>query len=363
MSAGETVEQGLVRNGPSEVAAQQNIRGEEFHVLIELPENEESDNQPEHRVAVAAQPVKIALGALCAHEHHDSRAAVQGRNWKQIESPEEQIELEKSREHIAGKVEVARNGIGEDPATCGANAQPDRRQKHKREIGGGTGEGHPGGAPWVTALPAGIKGGAGPADHAAGKYEREYGDHHHAPGLAADVRDGIESDLAAEGCRFVAAQFGNQGVGSFVASRGEKECNVPDETEDEKIGGELRHERDRVDAAELVCKAGALEATSTSSQTRGRESRGRQNRRPGKARVHAHRGRGFEIISRCEIRDSRRGQRKYRLSKSSRGEGGPWRTTHPCVAYELASLMSSRARLSAFLDSALASASGFSTRM
>src|SRR5216683_5580595 len=46
-----------------------------------------------------------------------------------------------------------------------------------------------------------------------------------------------------------------------------------------------------------------------------------------------------------------------------RGEGDPWRTTHPCVAYELASLMSSRARLSAFLDSVLASASGFSTRM
>ena len=56
------------------------------------------------------------------------------------------------------------------------------------------------------------------------------------PGLALDVRNGIERNLAAHRGGGVASDLGDEGVGGFVAGGGEKKGDVPDESESEQLG-------------------------------------------------------------------------------------------------------------------------------
>src|SRR4030081_548034 len=82
------------KKGIEELLWEQRIH---YHAL-DRPENvAESENrhhQPDHRVAVAPQPVQVALRTGFTHEQHDSRAAVEWRNRQQVKRSEQQIEKE-----------------------------------------------------------------------------------------------------------------------------------------------------------------------------------------------------------------------------------------------------------------------------
>ena len=70
-------------------------------------------------------------------------------------------------------------------------------------------------------------------------------------GFAADVRDGIERDLAAVKRGGIATRDGDERVRAFVAGGGEKKNDVPDESEDEKL---WIHCGDRLRWAGKLCK-------------------------------------------------------------------------------------------------------------
>src|SRR6267143_7025085 len=117
----------------------------------------------------------------------------------------------------------------------------------------------------MTALPERVVGRASQAEHGLSFAERKrnQGNHNHAPRFALDVRNGIERNLAAKGRSGVASDFGDEGVGRFVASGGEKKGNVPDESESEQFGREVRHGKSlgflRASSVEVtvrVCKGG-----------------------------------------------------------------------------------------------------------
>ena len=99
----------------------------------------------------------------------------------------------------------------------------------------------------MAALPKGIVGSAGPANHAAGKEKTEKRDDDHAKGFAANVGNGIESDLSAESGSRVAAAFGGQGVSSFMASSREEENDIGDEGDDQSLWVELIHKGVRLE--------------------------------------------------------------------------------------------------------------------
>ena len=90
----------------------------------------------------------------------------------------------------------------------------------------------------MAPLPVRIVGRAGPAEHrlSLAQRKRNQGNNDHAPGLALDVRNRIERDLAARGRGGIASDFGDEGVGRFVAGGGEKKSDVPDETKSEQFG-------------------------------------------------------------------------------------------------------------------------------
>ena len=83
----------------------------------------------------------------------------------------------------------------------------------------------------MTPLPVGIVGRASPPDDRLSKEEHQDGNNHHAPGLALDVRHGVEGYLPALEGRFVSAQLGHQRVRRFVAGGGKEEDHKQDEVE------------------------------------------------------------------------------------------------------------------------------------
>ena len=90
-------------------------------------------------------------------------------------------------------------------------------------------------------LPERVIRSAGPTDHRAAKQVRDDGREDHPERLSLDVRDGIESDLPSTESGWIAAQFGNQGMGGFVAGRREQKDQIPDQAQGQKFAGYLLH--------------------------------------------------------------------------------------------------------------------------
>jgi hypothetical protein len=93
----------------------------------------------------------------------------------------------------------------------------------------------------MPAFPERIVRSTRPTDHAAGEKKAEDRDNDHAKGRPANVWDGIEGDLASEGSGGVSSEFGDVGVGRFVAGGGEKKSYIPDKAEHKRFGREVWH--------------------------------------------------------------------------------------------------------------------------
>jgi len=225
----------------SERAEQKLIGDEGFDRSIDIAKHEKRDEKAGERKAVAAEPVEIAMRLRFVHEQHDAGAAVEWGNRKKIEDAKEQIEGKENVEHVAEKAEMPRGGI-EESSVGMSDADANGCEEHQCEVGGGTGHGHPGGTARMAALPVGIIGSAGPADHGAPHEERNEGDDNHAPRRAANVRDGVERNLPAQGSGLVATDLCGEGMRGFVAGSREEKGHVPHEAHDEKIGSDVRHE-------------------------------------------------------------------------------------------------------------------------
>src|SRR5215467_8366146 len=113
---------------------------ESFNRAVNVIERQHSDDDADHGEAVSANPVKVALRSAFAHEEQDHRAAIQGRDGKQVEGPEQQVQLEKYEEYLRGKIEVARGGVEVKPALPGADAEREGREGHEQKIGSGSGQ-------------------------------------------------------------------------------------------------------------------------------------------------------------------------------------------------------------------------------
>src|SRR5690349_9581913 len=113
-------------------------------------------------------------------------------------------------------------------------------QQHQSEICRRPRQSHPRRASRVTPLPERVEGCARPTEHGVHGEKRKEGNHNHAPGFAPHVRDGIERNLSAKRRRFVATDFCDERMRGFVAGGGKQKGDIPDESEDEKIGCEVR---------------------------------------------------------------------------------------------------------------------------
>lgn len=204
-------------------------------------ENDQAYEQTGHGETVAAQPIEIPLGAILGHEDHDAGAAIQWRNRKEIEGAEEKIQGKDDEKGQEDKTGFAGERIVRQEMVGTADAEGQRGNDHQREVGGGASQGHPGRAARMTAFPERIIRSTGPTNHAAGEKKAEDRENDHAKGRPADVRDGIEGDLASEGSGGVSSEFGDVGVGCFVAGGGEKKSNIPDKAENKCFGREVWH--------------------------------------------------------------------------------------------------------------------------
>ena len=224
------------REAALEMPGKQKLSCKVVEGAIQVAEDQEPNKKSGHGETVSTQPIEVAERSTFAHEQHDAGAAVERRDRKKIESAEEQIQREEDKQNAEREVGVAGDGVAMKPTSVGAEVQSEDGEKHEREVGGGAGEGHPRGAPRMAALPERIVRGAGPTHHKASDQEGENGNHDHSPRLAANVRDGIERNLAAKSGGFVATELGDESVRRFVTGGREKKGDVPDKTEGETVG-------------------------------------------------------------------------------------------------------------------------------
>lgn len=219
---------------------------EALDVRIDLAEDDQADEETGHGKAVAAKPVEIFLGGGFGHEEHDSCAAVERRNGKKIESTEEEVHQKHGNE--SGEEEVVVSiGLKVEEVQSAAGTKGEGSKEHEREICGGTGQSHPGRALGVAAFPERVERCAGPTNHASRKKETEKRDDDHAKRFATDVRDWIESDLAAEGGCRVATAIGDESMSGFMTSCRKKKDRVRDEGDHEVLWVELIHRRVRLE--------------------------------------------------------------------------------------------------------------------
>ncbi len=216
----------------------------EGHTLYDWenpPEDDQAHEKAGHGETVAAKPVQVTLRAILGHEDHDASAAIQRWNREEIEGAEEKIQGKENEENYRNKTRFAGERIVREKMVGTPDAESHRGKDHQGEVGSGTGQGHPGRAARMTAFPERIVRGTGPTDHAAGEKEAENRENDHAKGRPADMRDGIEGDLASKGSGGVSSEFGDVGVGRFVAGGGEKKSNIPDKAERKSFGREVWH--------------------------------------------------------------------------------------------------------------------------
>jgi hypothetical protein len=212
-------------------------------------EDDPGENQANHSEALGVKPIEKAKCGVFAHEESDTGVAVEWRNREKVEGAEKEIQDEKYAEESCGEACESRRGGGDDLSETGGVWTFENAGKHtasnrnggkndEREIGSGSGEGHPGGTARVAALPVGIVGSAGPTDHPVGHEVGQDGDGDEADGFAANVGQGIEGNLAAFEGGWVATDFGHKSVGAFVTGGGKQEDYVPHDAEDEEVGSQ-----------------------------------------------------------------------------------------------------------------------------
>ncbi len=209
-------------------------------------ENKEADKQAGHGEAVAAKPIEIFLGSGLAHEKHDDGAAIERRKGEEIEGAEKEIER-KEGEEGGEKETVGAVGLAVEEIHGAAGTKSEGADEHESEVSGGAGESHPGGTLGITALPEGVEGGAGEANHAAVENEEtEERKNDHAVGRAADVRNGVEGDLSAESGGGITTTLGDERVSGFMAGGGKKKDHVRDEAEDQEGWSKFGHKSVRL---------------------------------------------------------------------------------------------------------------------
>src|SRR5260370_21043025 len=78
--------------------------------------------QTQHRVAVAPQPVQVALRSGFPHEEHDARAAVERRNRQKIKRSQQQIEEEENAHDARLTVRAAGGFVDPKPMVSPAES-------------------------------------------------------------------------------------------------------------------------------------------------------------------------------------------------------------------------------------------------
>ena len=204
---------------------------EAFDVGKDLPKDDQADEQTGDGETVASQPVEIALGFIFAHEHHDGCAAIERGDGKEIESAQEKIQFNYDEQEHRYETGRAGKRIAMKELKRTADTKRQGTKNHQSEIRCGPRKSHARGSMRVTALPEGVIGSTGPANHAAGEKKSKDRDDDHAEGFAPDVGNGIQCDLATESSGVVAAELANEGVGSFMTGGREKKNQVIDESE------------------------------------------------------------------------------------------------------------------------------------
>src|SRR5271156_3315277 len=104
-----------------------------------------------------------------------------------------------------------------------------------------------------------------PPKHSAHEQERNNRYNHHSPGFAPHVRHRIQRHLPALSRRFIASPLGDKSVRRFVTGRRKQKRDIPNESENEKIGSEIRQvigpflssAPSRLEVVTLLCKQAA----------------------------------------------------------------------------------------------------------
>src|ERR1700723_2852517 len=137
---------------------------------------------------------------------------------------------------------MACDGICMKPPFSGSQLQSPYRDQHQQKICRRTRKSHPTRPPGMPPLPKRIIRRTRPSHHPIPTHHevRENRDHNHAPGFAPHVRHGIQRDLPSESRRVVASHLGDQRVRGLVTRRRKEKCHEPNESENEKLGSEIR---------------------------------------------------------------------------------------------------------------------------
>src|SRR5260370_3585599 len=162
------------------------LRKERVHgKALDWPKNvrktHNRQQQSYYRIAVAPQPVQVALGPRFSHEQHDARAAIERGNGKQIKRSEQEIEEEENPKDARSEIRATSVFVDMEPVVSPAQPQDHRSDDHQRIVCLGTRECHPRGSPGMPPLPLGIVRSAPPAQQTARYDQREDWENYHAP--------------------------------------------------------------------------------------------------------------------------------------------------------------------------------------
>lgn len=177
----------------------------------------------------------VAVRQVVAHEDRQDGAAVERRQGEQVEDEQEQVHQEQLEDDPRGAGIRVRVRQGEPDHQA---REDDEQEVHRR-----SGRGHDRRPLGIAVGPVRIVGGARPTDDAAalGEDEVEDGHHHHPPGLATDVRHGVEGDLATLVGGGVSELQGGEGVAGLMERGRKDEDHEQDETFDEDLGAHARY--------------------------------------------------------------------------------------------------------------------------
>jgi len=166
----------------------QDLRGCSLNHGKYLLKEVNADQNTRKRIVVPTNPVQISLPLLLIHENQNARAPIEGRNWKQIECSQKQVQRKESPQNISQKSCCAKIGMETEHLEVGAGTKPDRCQKHKSEVCGWSSKSHPTGAARVPPLPERVVWSACPAHHSAEREKTYKWDDHHTEGRSPEVR-------------------------------------------------------------------------------------------------------------------------------------------------------------------------------
>src|SRR6266478_3830038 len=131
------------------MTSKQQVGRKELDVAVEAPKKHQRNEESQHCITVAAQPIEITLGSVFVHKQHDARAAVERRDRQQIERAEQQVQEEKCQQRGCRQVVSRSRSIVVHPVHGSADANPHRREQHQRKIRRWACKRHPRRAPGI----------------------------------------------------------------------------------------------------------------------------------------------------------------------------------------------------------------------